>query len=209
MLTPVRIVDYGASNIRSITNAVSYLGYDPKVISHRDQVDDVSQDSPIVLPGVGRFASAIDELTQRDLKDWMIDVVTNQGVPILGICLGFHLIMRSSAESPGVAGLGLVPSEVVALEDCGWEGPVPRVGFVAVTSEADSVLHRSLAPCVDVYFCHSFGISSDSPYVTSRTGTNLSIGSTIEYGNIFGTQFHPEKSQQSGLDILQNFFELP
>lgn len=207
----VYIVDYGVSNIRSVQNAVHFLGYTSIVVADGQSLAAGNPNTPIILPGVGRFGPAMSELHVRDLSSVLIDRASLDRTPILGICLGFQLLMSSSAESVSEPGLGLIPIDVLPLAECGWTGPVPRVGFDTVqitTNCADSpVLGAGFSTRMDTYFCHSYGISSSNLGVTLTSGPGGALGAAVELQNIFGTQFHPEKSQYTGIRMLQQFLQ--
>jgi len=211
LIRQVHIIDYGASNIRSVINAVTHLGYEPTVIDNGSDLVSTDHATPIILPGVGRFGPAMKALDERGLKTILVDRIKYLNTPILGICLGFHMLMLSSSESQGIPGLGLLPIEVINLSQCGWDGPIPRVGFDSVTLLNDPrvspVIGSHLGPIADVYFCHSFGIRAEYSSVTWTTGSEGTIGAVVESGNIFGTQFHPEISQHTGLVMLNQFLK--
>lgn len=207
----VYIVDYGVSNIRSVQNAVHFLGYTSIVVADGQSLAAGNPNTPIILPGVGRFGPAMGELHARDLSSVLIDRASLDRTPILGICLGFQLLMCSSAESVSEPGLGLIPIDVLPLAECGWTGPIPRVGFdtVQVTTDCtDSpVLGGGFSTRMDTYFCHSYGISSSNVGVTLTSGPDGALGVAVELKNIFATQFHPEKSQYTGIRMLQQFLQ--
>ena len=211
LIRQVHIIDYGASNIRSVINAVRYLGFEPTVIDNGSDLENTEHATPLILPGVGRFGPAMKALDERDFRTILLDRVKYLHTPILGICLGFQMLMLSSSESPGIPGLGLLPIEVINLSQCGWDGPIPRVGFDSIRlpdgPSVPPVLGSQLRSMADVYFCHSFGIPAESSSVTWTTGSDGTIGAVVESGNIFGTQFHPEISQQTGLVMLNQFLE--
>jgi glutamine amidotransferase len=195
----IAIVDYGAGNLNSVKKAFQYLGAD--TIVTRDPACVAAADK-VVLPGVGHF-STLGVLDRMGLRDAMSQSA-RMGKPLLGICLGMQWLFDGSEEAPQIAGTGLFsgtcrqfPSSVKS----------PHVGWNSLTVQKDSVLLRRVAPDTFVYYTHSF----HAPVVaatTAATEYGLQFSAAVERDNIFGVQFHPEKSGPAGLLILQNFCEV-
>ena len=205
-LVKICIVDYGFGNIWSLKNAVDFLGFDCKVSS--DPRDVLGADK-ILLPGVGASNSAMAALEERNLKKAIVDAVSIEGNKILGICLGMQIMAEIGNEDGFTNGLGLIKGEITLMKST--DGlKVPHIGFNEVTTHTRSKLFQDLPDKSDFYFVHSYqlltppqdGISAFSTY-------GETFVSAFEAGNVFATQFHPEKSQSNGLKVLRNFLELP
>jgi glutamine amidotransferase len=195
----IGIVDYGAGNLNSVKKAFQHLGAD--VIVTSEPANLVAADK-IVLPGVGHF-SALGVLDPMGLRE-AVSHCTRIGKPLLGICLGMQWLFEGSEEAPQVAGTGLLPGT------CRQFPPSvksPHVGWNSLTVQKDSRLLRGLVPDTFVYYTHSF----HAPVVAATIAASeygLHFSAAIEQDNIFGVQFHPEKSGPAGLLILKNFCEV-
>lgn len=205
-LASVTIVDYGMGNIQSIVAAITHLGYEAQLYSDPDEI---LRSEIIILPGVGSFPSAMGAVKDRGIDLALREAFLRGGSKILGICLGMQLLAESSTEDGGSQGLGIFPGAVERFgPTIAASLPIPHVGFNSVTSPADSVLFRGLGPQTDFYFVHSFRISRHSS--TGLLATSIygeGFVAAFEMGNLFGTQFHPEKSQSNGLRLLSNFLQ--
>ncbi len=198
------IIDYEAGNIMSVLNAMKYLGEnavltkDPEVILSADRV---------ILPGVGAFGDAMHKIHKFGLFD-VIREVTNRGIPFLGICLGLQLLFESSEESPGVEGLGILSGKIYRIPE--GEGlKVPQIGWNDLSFPREGKLFKGLPENSYVYFVHSYYLKADDPsIVTAQTEYGVTIDASVERGNVFACQFHPEKSETIGMQILKNFIEL-
>ena len=201
----VGIIDYGCGNLRSIENALQYLKAPHGVISSPSEI--ASFDA-LILPGVGSFKRAMDRLSRSGMADEIKNVVLNGGVNILGICLGMQLLAESGTEDGECVGLGLMPGRIEKISSDKATLKVPHVGFNLV-NPFDGVLFKNFTKPANFYFVHSYAL-----YETS----NVAKVGFCEYGkqfiaayenqNVFGTQFHPEKSQTNGLILLNNFLNL-
>ena len=200
----VAIIDYDAGNIKSVEKAFRYLGQD--VILTRDPGVIVSADR-VVLPGVGAFGDAMERLQQYGLVD-VIHEVADRQIPFLGICLGMQLLFDSSEEAPGVKGLGILPGKIVRFsDDMGLK--IPHMGWNSLTLTKDSRILRGIGQNPYVYFVHSYYLQSDRPEdVSATTQYGCLVHAAVEADNVFGCQFHPEKSSRTGLTILKNFAAL-
>ena len=200
----VAIIDYGAGNIKSVENAVKFLGHD--AVLTRDSEVILSADH-VILPGVGAFGDAMGKLKEYGLTNVIYDVVDKK-IPFLGICLGLQLMFESSDESKGVAGLGLLKGKILRIPE--KEGlKIPHMGWNNIKVREDSRLFQGLPENPYVYFVHSYYLKAeDESVVAAMTDYSVNIHAAVEKDNLFACQFHPEKSSDTGLKILKNFIEL-
>lgn len=199
----VAIVDYGMCNLGSISRAVEECGGDAKVT---DDPRDLADAERIVLPGVGAFGDGIRNLRERRLDVALTEEVMGKGKPLLGICLGMQLLGGASAESEGAQGLGWIPADVPRLVASGEDRRIPHIGWNEVQHGGDSPLFRGIPSGKDFYFVHSFHLRcAEASLVVGRTPYCGGFVSAIAKGPIFGVQFHPEKSQKTGFQLLRNF----
>ena len=201
----VTIIDYGMGNLGSVRNALSYLG--ASVAISGDPAFVVSSEA-LVLPGVGSFRNGMEELRKRGLDHAIREAVLERETNILGICLGMHLMGGRGVEDGDTAGLGLIPVCVDGFteSDVGSR-KIPHIGFNNVTHEAGSRLFDGLPHGADFYFVHSFRMlpSFNLPGLVAKCNYGIEFMAAYEHKNVFATQFHPEKSQTSGLWLLRNF----
>ena len=200
----VAIIDYGAGNIKSVENAVRYLGHEAVLTRDRDRI--LSADH-VILPGVGAFGDAMGRLTKYGL-DAVIREVVEREIPLLGICLGLQLMFESSEESPGAKGLDILGGRILRIPD-GEGRKVPQIGWNDLTYPNPGRLFRGIPEGAYVYFVHSFYLRAEDPsIVTACTQYGVSIDAAVESGKVFACQFHPEKSESVGMKILGNFLEI-
>jgi len=197
----IRVVDYGMGNLGSVCNAFARLGARCEVT---DTPDGIAGARAIVMPGVGAFASAMANLRHRNLVDALTDRVVDEGVPFLGICLGLQLLARSSTEHGQTSGLGWIDGDVTRLSPQGGL-PVPHVGWNQIVRKATSPLLANVGIDAHCYFDHGYHLECDPSLVTSTCDYGGDCVASIAKGNIQAVQFHPEKSQRTGLRILRNF----
>jgi glutamine amidotransferase len=198
----VLIVDYGMGNIRSLGAALEHLGSDVVVSADPREIRGAKI---LMLPGVGSFPAAMSVMDKLGLSQAIRDVMHKGKSKLLGICLGMQLLMDSSNEHQGATGLGLVAGSVKRFPTDN-DLPVPHIGFNSVRSQRGSVLFAGIGAQTDFYFVHSYRTVDAGPealVATSHYGEDFVAA--IESGNIYGTQFHPEKSQTNGLKLLANF----
>ncbi|MGD9794905.1 MAG: imidazole glycerol phosphate synthase subunit HisH [Acidimicrobiia bacterium] len=201
---PVRIaiLAVGTGNLGSVINALTHLGSSPILIDDPNALGDARG---IVLPGVGSFADGMQRLRSGGWVEPLRAAVTS--TPILGICLGMQLLAERGVEGGDTEGLGLVPGTVERLPASPGVR-IPHVGWNDVEMIAPSRLIEPSKSPRAFYFVHSYALSADTPGVTGVTHHGSTFAATIEHGNAFGTQFHPEKSHKSGLALLTNFLEV-
>ena len=200
----IAIIDYDAGNIRSVEKALKFLGQDVKIT--RDPEEILSAEK-VMLPGVGAFGDAMGKLKEYGL-DQVIRKTAGKGTPFLGICLGLQLLFERSDEAPGVEGLGILKGEILRLpEKEGYK--IPHMGWNSLELVHNGRLFRDLPEDPYVYFVHSYYLkAADETIVKARTEYTTAIDASVEQGNVFACQFHPEKSSETGLKILKNFVEL-
>ena len=203
MASTIAIVDYGLGNLGSVAGAVDRLGFKPVVTYDPGELAGAEK---LILPGVGAFGDGMAKLRERGLTSVLSDLVHDKKKPILGICLGCQLFARKSYEYGEHEGLGWVDAEVIPIAPEDPSLRVPHVGWNDLNAVRDSVLFESLPDNPVVYYVHSFHVAFGAQdAVTATTEYGGSIVAAYQQGNIYATQFHPEKSQQSGLTILKNF----
>lgn len=200
----IAIIDYDAGNLKSVQKALSYIGQDSVIT--RDRQELLSADK-VILPGVGAFGDAIANLKKYEL-DKVIREIAEMKTPFLGICLGLQLLFEGSEECPGVEGLGLLPGEILRIpEECGLK--IPHIGWNSLELAGKGRLFSGLSDTPYVYFVHSYYLKAkEADIVTATTDYGVWIHASVEKGNLFACQFHPEKSGETGLAILRNFAAL-
>ena len=200
----VAVIDYDAGNIKSVEKALLYLGQDVKVTRDKNVI--LSADR-VILPGVGAFGDAMGKLRSYGLEE-VIKEGVSQGTPFLGICLGLQLLFEDSDETPGVKGLGLLPGSIRRIPD--KEGlKIPHMGWNSLDIREGASLFQGIEGHPYVYFVHSYYLSAKREEdVAATTFYSTKIHASVEHDNIFACQFHPEKSSEVGLKILDNFIHL-
>lgn len=199
----IAIIDYDAGNIRSVEKALKFLGQETIVTRDKDSILGADK---VILPGVGSFGDAMGKLRQYGL-DKVIYEVVRHNTPFLGICLGLQLLFERSDESPGAEGLGILKGEILRIPDCpGLK--IPHMGWNSLTFPNEGRLFEGIGEEPYVYFVHSYYLkAADEGIVTAATEYSTCIHASVEQGNVFACQFHPEKSGDVGLRILRNFVE--
>ena len=199
------IIDYGMGNLRSVSKAFEAVGCGVRVSR---ELSDIRGADRIVLPGVGSFADGMKKLGDGGLIEPLTEQVLGQGKPFLGICLGMQLLARQGHENGLHAGLSWVPADVLRIQPNDVDLKVPHIGWNDVTPVPSSTIFRGLGETACFYFIHSYHMICDSPDLVEGTfGYGGTFTAAIRYNNIFGTQFHPEKSQKDGLQVLRNFLD--
>lgn len=199
----IAIIDYDAGNIKSVEKALQYLG--EEAVITRDAGEILMADK-VILPGVGAFGDAMKKLNRYGLVP-VIHEVVEKGIPFLGICLGLQLMFESSEEAPGVEGLGLLKGKIVRIPE-GDGLKVPHMGWNSLSFPKKGRLFAGIPENSYVYFVHSYYLQAEEDIVTATAEYGVTIHASVEKGNVFACQFHPEKSSHTGLTILKNFVEL-
>lgn len=197
----IALIDYDAGNIKSVEKALQLLG--EEVVLTRDR-DKLLAADRVILPGVGSFGDAMENLNRFGLVP-VIHEITDRGTPFLGICLGLQLLFERSEESPGIPGLGILKGEILRIPE--KEGlKIPHMGWNSLELQNNGRLFRGIEGQPYVYFVHSYYLeASDEGIVRAAAEYGTRIHASVEQGNVFACQFHPEKSSDVGLMILKNF----
>ncbi len=200
----IAIVDYDAGNLRSVEKAFASLGVETVIT--RDEAA-IKKADKIVLPGVGSFGHAMENLDRYRLIS-VLKEVTAKEIPLLGICLGLQILFEDSEETPGINGLGLLKGHIVRIPEK-KEYKIPHIGWNSIAYPNKGRLFQGIREESYVYFVHSYYLQAENPgIVTAKTVYTVPMDTSVECGQIFGCQFHPEKSSTVGLQILKNFAEL-
>ena len=197
----IAIIDYDAGNLKSVEKALAYIGEESVITGEREEILKADK---VILPGVGSFGDAMANLKRLGLDDVIREVAAN-GTPFLGICLGLQLLFESSEETPGVEGLGILKGKVLRIPD--KEGlKIPHIGWNSLKLSNNGRLFQGMSGEPYVYFVHSYYLQAEDPdIVKATTDYSTCIHASVEQGNVFACQFHPEKSSAVGLQILKNF----
>ena len=204
------IIDYSAGNISSVANALRFLGEKCYITSNSDEIKGADR---VILPGVGSFGDAIDNIKKNKLHNIIYDIADST-IPFLGICLGLQLLFEESDESPGVPGLGIFKGKIKSFRNSPiGDLKVPHVGWNSlVDCKQDSIICSALKqPNTNpfVYFVHSFYLDCpDADIISAQTEYGIKFHSAVQKDNIMACQFHPEKSGDTGLKILSEFLKL-
>ena len=200
----ITIIDYDAGNIKSVEKACQYLGQEVRITRDRDEILEASH---VILPGVGAFGDAMRHLKEYHLIQTICDVVEKK-TPFLGICLGQQLLFERSDESKGVNGLGILPGEILEIPPASGL-KIPHMGWNSLEIRPGARLFKGIEGNPYVYFVHSYYLKAKRPEdVAARTWYSVDVDASVESGNVFACQFHPEKSSRTGLKILKNFTEM-
>ena len=195
------IIDYGAGNLMSVKKALDYIGAQSEITSDPAVIE--SADS-VILPGVGAFGDAMDSMRGKGL-DGAVTAAALSGKPFLGICLGLQLLFETSDETPGAKGLALLNGNISAIPKTGGL-KVPHIGWNSIEIRENSRLFRGIENGSYFYFVHSYYLNgANESDVAATTEYGVKIECAVERGNLFATQFHPEKSGVAGLQVLKNF----
>jgi imidazole glycerol-phosphate synthase subunit HisH len=193
------ILDYGMGNLRSVEKALEHVGATATIASDPETVRAADG---VILPGVGAFPKAMERVRELGL-DELIAERRDAGVPILGICLGLQLLFESTTELGGADGIGVLPGGVAELEADGLK--VPHIGWSPVRWEQESKLTEGIESETPFYFVHSFAPHPDRGDLLGSAAYGSRFACAAERDNVFGVQFHPEKSSSAGLRLLSNF----
>ena len=195
------IVNYGMGNLKSVANALSFLGYHPIISDNKDAI--VRSDA-LILPGVGAFGEAMKNLRDLGLTDILTDQVLEGRKPFLGICLGMQLIALESDELGHHAGLGWIDGRVAKIK-ASRNQRLPHVGWNTLEIRNKNPVFSNIDANPNFYFDHTYSLACEEIYVSATCNYDTEIIAAIQWENIFATQFHPEKSQVNGLKLLRNF----
>lgn len=197
----IAIVDYGVGNLKSVTNAMDYLGLQTCITCNAAELE---RADGIILPGVGAFPDAVEKLRTPGLDKVIIEQAEKK--PVLGICLGMQLLFDRGEEVRPCEGLGLIRGKIARIDT---QYKLPHIGWNSLNFQNSSPIFKGLNDGAYVYFVHSFcGYADKEDDVIARTDYGPSVVAAVGKGNVFGCQFHPEKSGETGLIILKNFGEL-
>ncbi len=200
----IAIIDYDAGNIKSVEKALQFLGEEAVITRDKEVILNADH---VILPGVGAFGDAMQKLNSYGLVD-VIREAAEKGTPFLGICLGLQLLFESSEESPGVEGLGILKGKVCRIPE-GDGLKIPHIGWNSLKYPNPGRLYQGIPENSYVYFVHSYFLKAEEEaIVTASTEYGTLIHASVEKGNVFACQFHPEKSSTVGLAILKNFVAL-
>ena len=200
----IAIIDYGAGNIQSVNKALKYIGCEAFITRDKEQI---LQADGAVLPGVGSFGDTMYTMNSYGIKDTVIDFI-NSKKPFLGICLGLQLLFPKSEESPDAKGLGIFDGTISKIPS-GDGLKIPHIGWNSLEIKKNDGLFKGIDKNPYVYFVHSYFLNAtDKNIVSAQTKYGVTIDAAIEKDNVFATQFHPEKSGETGLKILKNFADI-
>ncbi len=197
------IVDYGVGNLYSLTSSLRYLGVDAVVTGDRAVLNSADR---ILLPGVGAFEDAAKKLRSTGLFDFLREIALD-GKPLLGVCLGMQLLFERSYEYGCHEGLGLIPGEIRPISDViPADLKIPHIGWNALSfSEPRCPIFGGLSEGDFVYFVHSYYAKTEAQFITAYSEYGADLTAAVQNKNVFGCQFHPEKSGEVGLEILRAF----
>ncbi len=206
----IGIIDYGVGNLGSVYRAIESIDQKAKIIQSPSELSDVSK---VILPGVGNFTDCKNLLDNLGWSNSLKDHVLNRGLPMLGICVGMQLLAdfgeEGSADDTFTPGLGFIPGAVESLKKLGCSERVPHMGWNSVFPVNEDGLFMNIPQDTNFYFVHSYAfIPKSDDFIHAKTSHGISIIAAIRKDNIFGTQFHPEKSSKAGLTVLKNFLDL-
>ena len=200
----VAIIDYDAGNIKSVEKAIQFLGKEAVITRNPEEILSATH---VILPGVGAFGDAMEKLHKYGLVPVLHEVV-KRNIPFIGICLGLQLLFERSEETPGVEGLGILKGEIKRIPDK-EDLKIPHIGWNSLKYPNKGRLYEGIPEDSYVYFVHSYYLDAeDKDIVMATTEYGTKIHASVEKGNVFACQFHPEKSSSVGLKILENFLKV-
>lgn len=201
----IRIIDYGVGNLFSLRSSLRAIGIDA---DYTGDPAEIRKADKLILPGVGAFRDAREALRSTGL-DRVVQEEAGKGKPLMGICLGMQMLFDKSYEYGEYEGLGLIPGEIVPMEGrIPKELPIPHIGWNELALKQPSPLMKNTANGDYVYFVHSYYAETPAEYVIATTEYGVEMTAAVQKDNVYGCQFHPEKSSEVGLSILKAFCEL-
>lgn len=195
------IVDYGMGNLKSVLNALRFLGCNALI---SNKAEDIERANAVILPGVGAFREAMDNLKQLGLVDALNKQILENKKPFLGICLGMQLIAKDSEEKGYYKGLGWIDGNVRRIAVRGGQR-LPHIGWNNITILKENPLFTGISSDFNFYFVHSYHLQCNESCVSAECNYGIDVAAALQKKNIFAVQFHPEKSQSNGLRLLRNF----
>lgn len=201
----ISIVDYGAGNLRSVENAFEAIGLKPLVTKDPDEL---AKASAIILPGVGAFGDCMQSLKRQGLVAPLNELVLGEKIPYLGICLGMQFLAEQSLEKGSHKGFGWIRGKVELMVPNGREFRIPHMGWNDINYKKTCPLFDGLGEEPVFYFLHSYHLrveETNADFVTATCSHGMTVTAAVQKENIFGVQFHPEKSQENGIKLLENF----
>lgn len=201
----IRIIDYGVGNLFSLRSSLRAIGIDADYTGNPAEIRKADK---LILPGVGAFRDALEALRSTGL-DRVVQEEAGKGKPLMGICLGMQMLFNRSYEYGEYEGLGLIPGEIVPMEGrIPKDLPIPHIGWNELMLKQPSPLMKNTANGDYVYFVHSYYAETPAEYVIATTDYGVEMTAAVQKDNVYGCQFHPEKSSEVGLSILKAFCEL-
>lgn len=203
----IAVIDYGAGNIQSVIKALEYIGCDDICVTKDPAV--LANADAAIMPGVGSFGHAMHCLEEAGLVQPVKDFIASDK-PFLGICLGLQMLFEESEESPGVAGLGVLKGKIRLIpKEYGMDLKIPHIGWNSLDLKKQDGIYEGIGEEPYVYFVHSYYLTAeDRDVVSAQTYYGVKIDASIQRGNLYATQFHPEKSGEVGIQMLRNFIAL-
>lgn len=197
----IAIIDYGAGNLQSVKKALDFIGAENVITDNPETINACDR---ILLPGVGSFGDAMNSMNEKGLVETVKQNALS-GKPFLGICLGLQLLFEESEESPGIKGLGILKGKIKRFSN-DMNLKIPHIGWNSLSIKQNDTIFKDIPENSYVYFVHSYYLhAEDENDVATVTNYGIDFHSAVGKGNIFATQFHPEKSGDVGLKILKNF----
>ena len=206
----ITIVDYNSGNISSVINSFSEVAKDKVNIEVTSDLNKIKSTDKVVLPGQGSFKSCVEALNSiNGLVDTLNEFVISNKKPLLGICVGLQMFADIGYEETETKGLGWVPGKVSKIDNQDGKYKLPHIGWNQINLIKDSKIFKDIKNNSHMYFVHSYEfIPEDKSVISATTDYSSNIVCSVEKENIFGTQFHPEKSDKTGLNLIQNFLNL-
>ena len=204
-MTNIGVIDIGSGNFGSLNSALKKINYHFKICKN---IEDLQGIKKIILPGMGSFPNFMKKLNDQKFSKYLKEQIKNDEKSILGICVGFQALFQSSSELSHTEGLGFIDGKVKIISKDDKNIKLPHVGWNSCIIKKKNLIFKNIKNNQDFYFCHSYAVNNlKGNNVVSETNYYQQFVSAVEKKNVFGVQFHPEKSQLNGLQILKNFCE--